>query len=544
MKEQGPNIPNMWSRMEGGNYREFPSNRDKEIWSYVERLTYRAGEPISLYVHTTSASFNLEVIHDTLKPRTVLRLEAVPGIRQNTPPDAAVTGCGWTAPVVLVPDSSWGTGAFVLRSSVDGDAQGENYNDAFVVIRPEAGQEKPMALILTTGTWAAYNDWGGANHYRSWKNDGWTDDAGRVLSRSRPWSRGLIAQPDDAMRHSDEPDLAPNALARYPTYEWAVKHGYSLHYASAGWGHYERRFALWAENLGYEFDVLTQDDLHHEPGCLDPYRVGVLVGHDEYWSWEMRDTMDSWLDAGGRLARFAGNMLTQIRLENDGKTQCCYKNPAKDPMLHKDPRRVTTYWDSALVARPTAASFGVAGIRGGYTRYGYVCPRGSGGYTVYRPEHWSLADTDLYYGDVFGAGASRILAYEVDGLSYTFRDGLPYPTDRDRAPDSVTIIAMAPAAIYETNRHGVVLASPWEEILAMLTAAPHMSGDPPESFLRGNATMVSFTRGAGEVFNAGCCQWVSGLIRRDPAVEQITRNVLNRFLGSSGRASAIPGGAP
>ena len=33
---------------------------------------------------------------------------------------------------------------------------------------------------------------------------------------------------------------------------------------------------------------------------------------------------------------------------------------------------------------------------------------------------------DLYYGDVFGA-ASRIFGYEVDGLAYTFRDGLPYP---------------------------------------------------------------------------------------------------------------------
>jgi hypothetical protein len=534
MSEDSLDIPNMWSRMEGGNWREFPANRDREIWSYVERLTYRAGQPISLFVHTTSPSFNLEVIYDSLRPRTVLRLTALTGIRQNTPPDAAVNGCGWKTPVVLVPDASWGTGAFVLRSSIAGDAAGEAYSDAFVVIRPEVGREKRMAMVLTTGTWTAYNDWGGANHYRSWGNDNWTDHPGPVLSRCRPWARGLVAHPDDATRHSDEPDLPPHALATYPTYAWAVKHRYSLHYGSAGWAHFERPFALWAEDLGYEFDFLTQDDLHQEPGCLNPYRVAILVGHDEYWSWEMRDTLEAWLDAGGRMARFAGNMITQVRLENDGKTQCCYKIPSKDPMLHRDPRRVTTYWDSKLVARPTAETFGVSGIRGGYTRYGYVCPRGSGGYTVYRPEHWSLAGTDLYYGDVFGAAPSRILAYEVDGLSYTFRDGLPYPTDRDRAPESVTIIALSPAAMYETNRHGVVLASPWEEIRAILTASPHMSGDPPEAFLRSSATMVSLTRGAGEIFNAGCCEWVSGLIRRDPTVGQITRNVLDRFLNARG----------
>jgi len=39
-----------------------------------------------------------------------------------------------------------------------------------------------------------------------------------------------------------------------------------------------------------------------------------------------------------------------------------------------------------------------------------------------------------------------------------------------------------------------------------------------------------FTRGAGTVFNAGTCEWVSGLIHRDPFTERITHNVLRRFL--------------
>ncbi len=34
--------------------------------------------------------------------------------------------------------------------------------------------------------------------------------------------------------------------------------------------------------------------------------------------------------------------------------------------------------------------------------------------------------TDLRYADIFGDEA-RIFAYEVDGLDYTFRQGLPYP---------------------------------------------------------------------------------------------------------------------
>ncbi len=36
-------------------------------------------------------------------------------------------------------------------------------------------------------------------------------------------------------------------------------------------------------------------------------------------------------------------------------------------------------------------------------------------------------------------------------------------------------------------------------------------------------------RGKGTIFNAGCCEWVSGLIRNDFFTEKITQNVLNRF---------------
>jgi hypothetical protein len=47
---------------------------------------------------------------------------------------------------------------------------------------------------------------------------------------------------------------------------------------------------------------------------------------------------------------------------------------------------------------------------------------------------------------------------------------------------------------------------------------------------RGSGMMVSFKNGLGEVFHAGSCEWVAGLLRRDPQVERVTHNVLNRFL--------------
>ena len=47
---------------------------------------------------------------------------------------------------------------------------------------------------------------------------------------------------------------------------------------------------------------------------------------------------------------------------------------------------------------------------------------------------------------------------------------------------------------------------------------------------RGCGMIVHFARGEGEVFHAGSCEWIAGLLREDPFVMQVTRNVLDRFL--------------
>ena len=48
---------------------------------------------------------------------------------------------------------------------------------------------------------------------------------------------------------------------------------------------------------------------------------------------------------------------------------------------------------------------------------------------------------------------------------------------------------------------------------------------------RGAGMIVNFARGGGEVFHVGSCEWVAALLRRDPMVERVTENVLNRYLG-------------
>jgi hypothetical protein len=231
------------------------------------------------------------------------------------------------------------------------------------------------------------------------------------------------------------------------------------------------------------------------------------------------------------VARFAGNFMWQTRLEDEGRRQVCYKSRAKteDPMCAT--QRITTSWELPQIDRPGALTFGLNAIRGVYAGWGGCVAFGTGGFPIYRPEHWAFEGTGLGYGDVLGA-QSRVFAYEVDGLDYVVRGGLPYPSGQEQVPDGLEILALGLASNVEVARNvdagDMFLGSEDCELHAEI-----LYGEvTPETVAlagRGSGMIASFSRGRGEVFHAGSVEWVAGLLRRDPQVETVTRNVLSRF---------------
>ena len=252
----------------------------------------------------------------------------------------------------------------------------------------------------------------------------------------------------------------------------------------------------------------------------------------------MRKTVEDFVERGGGFSRFGGNFLWQIRLEDDGARQVCWKTkaPTHDP-VRDDPERkhlLTASWESGGVSWPGASTVGVNGCHGMYGSWGGFAPRGSRGFTVYRPDHWVFGGTDLRYADVFGAEAN-IFGYEVDGLNYTFERGLPYPVMDPGVPEEIEILAMSPATLFEYEHEGpgyryYVRDS---DLVGLSELAAEETPVARRNFQYGSGMVVGMKRGAGEVICAGTCEWVMGLTRRDPFTEQITRNALDRFGGSA-----------
>ncbi len=537
--------PGQWSYHQALEWWEFPSEDPEviEVWGYTDKLSYKPGEDVAFHVNTGAPTFDIKIYRDGGTFEEVHAATGVAGKRSSTPKDAYTVGCGWPALYTWKLPTDLRSGFYLVVFSIK---RGEETieQEAGFCVRPTS-RKSSMALILCTATWAAYNDWAGGSYYgKPGVASGATGSAeGDILivprvHLHRPWARGFMRLPNSAARMTQPayPVRPKGHVIRYFHNEYQLANGYSRWSAAAGWASFDRLFAIWAERNGYEFDYITQHDIQADPDILQGYTCTVLAGHDEYWSWDMRKSLDNWIEAGGHLARFAANMLWQVRYEDNDLVQVCYKGFARnhdpfasDPAKH---RLVTDAWEDIKFAKwPSAQTFGSSTAFGHLVGLGGASPR-TAGFTVYRSDHWMLADTDLYYGDSFGADYVR---FECDGVPYTFRSGLPYPTDEFGTPTNIEIVAMFPTLNGEESRdHSPHTIASNDGYLYGYTenhfGVPPSQATPEqkEKVKRGCGIVAYMPKGKGDVATTATCEWVNGL-GKDEFVDQITHNVLKRF---------------
>jgi hypothetical protein len=521
-----------------GHYYEWPGMDGErgEIWGYTGHYAYFAGDEVDLHVSSTAPRFRLDIVRDGGEETPVLSHGNIAARWQDTPDQCSVEGCGWETTFSFRIPEDWPSGAYRATLTAEGRDGRPIASHHLFIVKPRPGRRPRRVLqVAATGTWHAYNTWGGSNHYQGITGPN-RDQFATTVSNQRPWCRGFVVLPKEAPRVPLDFATPIATVPRYPHMEWAFATGHSKKYASAGWASYDGHFFRWAERAGYQVDLIGQHELHYEPEILDGYDCAVFVGHDEYWTWEMRDTVDAWVARGGGAARFAGNFMWQTRLEDEGRKQVCYKYKARaeDPAYHPggDVTRATNSWEAPEIGRPGASTFGLNAAKGVYAGWGGCAPRGVRGFPVYRPEHWAFKGTGIYYGDLLGAEGG-VYGYEVDGLDHEIRGGLPWPTADSGAPEGLSILAVGMASQVEESADLPASArflSDEDGRFIAETLYGRPSDENLDKVKRSNGMIVNFPKGDGEVFHAGSCEWVAGLLRKDAMVEKVTANVLDRYL--------------
>jgi N,N-dimethylformamidase beta subunit-like protein len=469
-------------------------------------------EPAALHVSTDAGAFDVEVVREGAERQPVWRAERILAGAHSTPDNASANGCDWPA-ALEIPTRDWRSGYYAVTLTA-----GDDRHDAFLVVRPDPSDPAEIILGLSTTTWHAYNDWGGPSLYTG----------GTRVSFRRPFPPGFLVKPEPIGRMMQpEPDREAMGFRT-----WARAHGVSDWCGGAGWFTYERTFTRWAERNGFRVDVAVSQDLEQHPDVLDGARLYVSAGHDEYWSWGMRDAFDAFVVGGGNAAILSGNTcFWQVRFDEDHAGMTGFKYRADDDPVLGTPNQhhLTGCWSDRRIGRPETSTIGLTFTRGGYARYGLGAPEGPGGYTVHRPEHWAFEGTGLSAGDAFG-DADAIAAYECDGCAFAMDDdGLPTPTGVDGAPEGLEILATAPAHLWAQREQPTRYA---HEPGELETCSMAVFGDASPEHLAelgdGHAVMAAFERpGGGTVVNVGATDWVLGL--GDRLVDRITRNVLERL---------------
>lgn len=284
----------------------------------------------------------------------------------------------WQPSYTLTVPSDWITGIYLAKFT---ESTGPQTYVPFDIL---GNSSSPYVAVTPDTTYQAYNDWGGASLYDPDNGIASETDAHAKavkVSFERPYSQG---------------DGASQVLV------------------------FEADAIHWLERQGYDLSYISNVDLQEHPGVLLQHRAYLSLGHDEYWTKEMRDAVENARNSGIGLAFMGANAsYWQMRFETDStgtladKTIVCYKVSTAqndlqlDPIFGKDNTRLTTQWRDPALARPENALIGIMYSSLTHRQSGYPWQ------VSLKANSPLLKGTGLQLGHQYGCG---VVGYEWDRI--------------------------------------------------------------------------------------------------------------------------------
>ncbi len=461
------------------------------LLGYVWPRSVKSGERSEFRVHSTEP-YRLSLWRYGWKREMIQLLgwfdeHAARAVMQITPDgDYTQTGVKWNSvgygslhhtQFVTGPERS---GLYYLHAKAEHSGQFFSFP---WVVAPEKPTAK-TAVLASTNTWLAYNNFGGRSNYinsnqlpekpsinvrqdllrfnapGSFNSWGFQDEEYLPLSFDRP-------EPGNAVREDEE--VTDPIEGRLP----------------CGMAPAEWRLLGWMEREGFDYDYYSEWQLHSGDLDLDAYKVLVLSVHPEYWSREMYHRVKEWVhEKGGKLIYLGGNGLNcEVEFLSEERMRFkTYLAPSTGGELGMpDPDNPDVYLESRM-HRTLESEANLLGVVCTETGIMTAAP-----YRAVDVDHWIFDGTGLKNGDIFGENS---LQERVHG------GASGHETDK-----------MSPHSPAGTKR------------LAKGTNCDD-----------GGAEIVYYeTESGGAVFSVGSITYVPCLLV-DDAISRITSNVFRNFL--------------
>ena len=421
--------------------------------------------------------------------------------------DDSLTDCGWAPVLNWTPPTTLKSGVYALRVTA-----GDKTDRIPFIVRPDVPRAK-IAVQMSTFTYLAY-----ANEHLSFDAqiaqaivahtpvisaddieyhklqefglstyDHHSDGAGVCYSS---WKRPII-------------NIRPGYRMAGMTFPWALPADLSL--------------LWWLEHAGYDYDLITDHDVHAEGAdALAPYKTVLNVTHPEYYSEKMLDATEQYLTGGGRVMYIGGNGYYWV-------TATVPDDPACIEIRKLD------VGSRAWQAEPGEGYLASSGERSGLWRSRGRAPQKLVG-LGFTAEGMDRSEPFERMPDSF----HRRVAWIFEGIG-----------DEELIGDFG--LALGGAAGVELDRYDLALGTPPHTLLLAascghtdnyplvseeITYAFPGRGGSQDPQVRGD--MIYFNTPAnGAVFAAGSIAWSQALPCNggDNNVATIMRNVLNAFIG-------------
>ena len=380
-----------------------------------------------------------------------------------TPRSDGLVQAGWPVTDSFQLPADAASGFYRIRFLL---ASGQSSATYVIVRAPPSAPPSAILVQVPVNTWQAYNSWG---------------------------ARSLYDLPGAARA---------NRVSFDRPYAWTAAGNQN----PLGW---EYPFVLFLEQNGYDVSYQADVDTDADPSSLLGHRLVIALGHDEYWTQQMRDAFKAARDQGVNLAFMGANAVYwRVRYEDGGRTIVDYKS-GDDPVV--DPRVRTGYF--RVLDTPECRLIGVQ-HQGGELNWP------AGDYTVVP------AALDSSLGRRWFAGTGFAPASVVKGVAGVETDSIP-------SWDGGATCGHQLTAFFQRDMGGDVL---------------------------GNADATAYTASSGAVvFDAGSKRFVWGLADPpaitgrthslvDPRLQRFVtnmlddlaaRNVVNLNVTLSTRASAV-----
>ena len=394
-----------------------------ELTAYIGKESHRVGDVVQVCVHSTQkARATLFRLGKTLE-EVAWSMEIGPC--QQSPAYDRWNGLRWRANLEIE-TADLKPGAYCLRL--------QSVNDRSITYQVplllRSVKSRAVAVVASTNTWQAYNDFSGLSNY-----------ADRVSPWPLGWVKKLMALlniqlhfgdrhhfpsvPLPTNRPNDAIDLDMRDPQSCPIENFS-------HLLRAEWS-----LLRFLEQENIEYNLYCDRDLAQDAEITDA-EILIFNTHSEYWSEEMIGRLKAYLHSGGQALFVSGNnQYRKVDLLEDSLVVYDFKTDSKG----------------------TAELLGAAYDARGYQSYG--------GFRIAAAEHWLFEGSDVASGDSFACAVDQTgqqkgaSGYETDKITeHSGAVTVLAIGDNQEGPAYMVYKQVGDGAVLNT---GSVASAPWVE---------------------------------------------------------------------------------